>query len=334
MSVNVLESVAEQVLSRYRPGTWTRTFLGNAGGFSGARLWRVDSEIGSFSLKAWPAEKPAASLEQVHRWMEIARGAGRPFVPKLVRTIENATYQMQFGRIWDLTEWMAGSADFWPKPSADRIREACVAVAQLHDAWSVNEVEIGTCPAIRRRLDALDEWTALINTGWRPRFESGVFDPIAAVARRAWDILPAPILESPPRLERFAQVRLQLQPCLCDIWHDHVLFAGDRVAGIIDYGSMRIDSPATDLARLLGSLAGDDEALFAAGLEAYRSIRRDSTPDVNLIRLLDRSGTIVAITQWLRWLYRESRQYDDRQAVARRLGQLVNRLTPRFNDSG
>jgi Ser/Thr protein kinase RdoA (MazF antagonist) len=45
-----------------------------------------------------------------------------------------------------------------------------------------------------------------------------------------------------------------LQPALRDILDEHVLFVGDQVTGIIDFGAMRIESVAGDIARLLGSL--------------------------------------------------------------------------------
>jgi homoserine kinase type II len=328
MSADDLESDAGKVLSRYRLGSFTKSFLGNAGGFSGARLWRVDSEIGSFCLKAWPPEKSAPNLRHVHQWMEIARSAGRRFVPALMRTIDDAAWQLHGGRFWDLSEWMPGTADFWANPSTDRIRAACIALASLHDVWSRRESQTGVCPAVQRRLNAWNEWKTLLDAGWRPNFAANHLDPLASLANRAWDVLSAHISNLPDLLEQFRDRRLRLHPCLCDIWHDHVLFEGNRVSGMIDFGSMRVDSPATDLARMLGSLAGDNEQLFGAGLEAYRSIRGDSTPDAEFIRVLDRTGTIIALTQWLRWLYHDFRRFDDQQAVERRLGQLVNRLAP------
>ena len=62
-----------------------------------------------------------------------------------------------------------------------------------------------------------------------------------------------------------------MQPCLCDPWHDHVLFTGDQVSGVIDYGSVKEDHIAVDLARLLGSLVEDDENAWSIGLKAYQS---------------------------------------------------------------
>ena len=55
-----------------------------------------------------------------------------------------------------------------------------------------------------------------------------------------------------------ARITAPLQVCHGDLWHDHVLFSGEEVTGLIDFDAMKIDSRALDLARLLGSLVKDD----------------------------------------------------------------------------
>ena len=118
---------------------------------------------------------------------------------------------------------------------------------------------------------------------------------------------------------------MPVQFCVCDIWHDHVLFTGDAVTGLIDYGSVKPDNVAVDLARLLGSLVGDDAAAFARGLAAYKQVRPLSTDERALVPILDRTGVVLGIANWLRWLYVDGRVYEDRAAVARRLAALVER---------
>jgi homoserine kinase type II len=119
---------------------------------------------------------------------------------------------------------------------------------------------------------------------------------------------------------------LPLQPCLCDVWHDHVLFEGERVTGLVDYGSVKTDHVAVDLARLLGSLVGDDRQQQAAGLEAYARLRPLSPEECRLVAALDETGTVLGAANWLRWLYHDVRRFEDREAVARRLAALVQRI--------
>jgi hypothetical protein len=75
---------------------------------------------------------------------------------------------------------------------------------------------------------------------------------------------------------------------------------------------------------LLGSLVPDDPARTDAAIRAYVAIR--PMPDPELVVVLDRTGTVVAVANWLRWLYHEGRVYADRNAVAERVAGLVRRL--------
>ncbi len=115
---------------------------------------------------------------------------------------------------------------------------------------------------------------------------------------------------------------MPLQPCLCDVWHDHVLFEGAAVSGIVDYGSVKMDHVAVDLARLLGSLSDGGREL----LDAYDRVRPLSSEERELIAVLEETGTIIGAANWLRWLYRDGTRYDDLDGVAQRLGSLVTRL--------
>jgi Ser/Thr protein kinase RdoA (MazF antagonist) len=124
----------------------------------------------------------------------------------------------------------------------------------------------------------------------------------------------------------FAGMMVPTHICLCDVWHDHVLFRGQEVSGVVDYGSLKRDHAAVDLARLLGSLVGDDKEGRAVGLQSYREVRPLEGWEERLIEILDRTGTVLSAANWLRWLYHDNRQYEDRQAVARRLAGIVERL--------
>ena len=97
-----------------------------------------------------------------------------------------------------------------------------------------------------------------------------------------------------------------------------MLFTGDRVTGIVDYGAMKIDNSAVDLARLLGDLVGDDEARFNLGLNAYHAANPPVAVSSQLVKQLDRTGVVCAIIHWVR----QSRSTD---ATLRRLRKLLDR---------
>ena len=327
MFVETLERAADSVLSRYPLPASERASLGNAGGFSGARLWKITSAAGTYCLKAWPADRfPAERLVRMHSWMISARSSDLRFVPNVIHAADGSTVAAREQYHWDLTDWMPGRAAFRDNPTPSRIAAACSALATLHAAWGRTESRIGPCSAVQRRLAALEEWLDLVRSGWRPAFATPSFDPVTPAAERAWRILPALVSQLPTILEPHKVRPVLLHPCLCDIWHDHVLFEGDVVSGVIDYGSMRIDSPATDLARLLGSMAGDDQVLFRAGMNSYLAILPNAVSDPDLVRILDWSGTVLGAANWLIWLYRDHREFEDRTAAARRLRTLVERM--------
>jgi Ser/Thr protein kinase RdoA (MazF antagonist) len=127
-------------------------------------------------------------------------------------------------------------------------------------------------------------------------------------------------------LEATRTVEVPLQPCIRDVWHDHILFTGDRVTGLVDFDAMGSGSVAGDVARLLGSLAGDNASLWSIGLEAYGSLRPLSDVEQTLLTALDRSGVILAALNWVEWLYRERREFPNAAAVANRLDELLPRL--------
>jgi Ser/Thr protein kinase RdoA (MazF antagonist) len=313
-----------EVLGRYPLPSASVRLLGSHGGFSGARLWRVEAGSRSFCLRAWPPGDPSAErLCWLHSLMTTARGAGLPFVPQVMPVGED-TFTRHAGRLWELTTWLPGRADFREHPGPARLRAACVALGRLHLAWAPLAAIRGPCPALQRRLSRADEWLALVSSGWRPRPEGA--DPVAPWARPAWDLLSVWAPRVPSFLAPWADRPFALHPCLCDVWHDHILLEGDVVSGIVDYGSVKLDHAAVDLARLLGSLIGDDESGWDAGLAGYASVRPMSLEERALARALDRTGVILGAANWLMWLYREGRSFENRFIVVDRLAGLVQRM--------
>jgi Ser/Thr protein kinase RdoA (MazF antagonist) len=317
-------SLAAQVLAYYpAPVRGTVTALGNHGGFSGARLFRVEAPAGAFCLRAWPPDISSPRLHTIHSLIRRATDAGVDFVPRVVPTAAGQPFVAAADRLWELTDWMPGAATFHRDPTPERLRTACTALARLHRAWSEPNPRRAVCPAVERRLAAARDWLALTSAGWRPAPDPS--DPVAPCVGHTWDLLRRRIPEVPALLDPWLRRPVALQPCLCDVWHDHVLFTGDRVSGLVDFGSVKVDHVAVDLSRLLGSLVGGDTARWCAGLQHYEEQRPLTAEERELARDLDRTGTVVAAANWLRWLYHERRAYD-RPAVGRRLAGLVERM--------
>ena len=80
-----------EVLRQYPRPLWSGAPLplGNRGGFSGARLWRLDGP--PRSACAWPADFSPQRLDFIHHCMIHARTAGLTFVPRLFPTVAATT---------------------------------------------------------------------------------------------------------------------------------------------------------------------------------------------------------------------------------------------------
>jgi Ser/Thr protein kinase RdoA (MazF antagonist) len=279
--------------------------LGNRGGFSGARIHRLSCLRGVFCLRAGVPGESVAHVR--HALVREARAAGLDFVPALVPAQSGSTVVEHAGRCWELMQWMPGRADFHAAPSREKLRAAAEALARLHLAWGRHASPgVAECPGVRRRLDA---------ASGLPRI-----DPFADPLQRElafWLPQASAILEGVPRVG--------LQPVLRDVWHDHLLYEGDALTGLVDYASLALDSVAVDLARMLGSLIEDDEASWDFALTAYRKLRPLSDDEERLARALDRAGVIAALANWHRWISGGERDPASPH-VRERVGRLVARV--------
>ena len=295
--------------------------LGNRGGFSGAAIYRVDAEAGAYCLRAWPAHQSQPDrLAWLHRLMADARDGGLLFVPRVFATKSGDTKVRHGVRLWELQEWLPGRADFRDSCTHARLENACGALAQLHGCWQVGSPAVtAACPAVERRVHAIQNWHA-------PAALCGADASVHAIAQRARNALSVWLGRVCPWLEPWARPVFPLQPCLCDVWHDHILFEGDTVSGLVDFGAAKIDHVANDLARLLGSLVGDDTDARAIGVRAYARVRPLSPEEERLVHVLDVTAAVLGLANWLMWLYRDGKAFEDENAVARRMTELIRRV--------
>jgi homoserine kinase type II len=153
-----------------------------------------------------------------------------------------------------------------------------------------------------------------------------IWPELAPLARQFIAALPIAAQKAIAKLEPLVDIRLPLQPCLRDIWHDHILFIGDELTGIIDFGAVDVDTPATDIARLLGSLVGDDHAGWQIGLAAYSAVRPLSPEETLAVFALDTSGTLLAGCNWIRWIYIGRRKFESEVQVIGRFQRILDRV--------
>lgn len=112
--------------------------------------------------------------------------------------------------------------------------------------------------------------------------------------------------------------RVSVQLCFTDVHRDHVLYSGDEVTGLIDYGAVKLDSPAVDLARLFG----ENEATLA---EAIRDYGEDLLPK-GLCEILAATAPACNLAAWTLRLLRDGDAVTIEAAVRRRISNWVDRL--------
>ncbi len=304
--------------------------LTETGGFSGARIWRLRTPRGTLCLRRWPPRHPDQQrLEFIQAVLWHVDQEGFHAIPLPLETQHRHGYVLFAGHLWELTRWLPGAADYRQHPSPEKLSHALAALARFHrTAASFPLPEAGpvTSPGIAERLARLHELLAGRIESLRLATRDGVWPELAARGQRLIELfaLAAPgVLDA---LNAAAQRRVGLQPCLRDIWHAHVLFEGDKVSGIVDFGSMRPENVAADVARLLGSLAGDVAADWQRGLAAYEQIRPLSADELRLVGAFDRSTVLMGGLQWLEWLYLEEHVFSDPAGVLARVDEFVARL--------
>ena len=304
-----------------------------AGGWSGSLLWRVTTAAGRvLCLRRWPTAHPSPDrLRLIHAVLTHVASGGIDFVPVPIAADRGGTIVEHAGQHWELTPWLPGLADYHAHPSPARLAAAMNALARFHEAasgdWNrPSGIGPQAAPSIRDRIelaeqllaDDLDRIAAAVAGGLSPPFD------LRAARIVAFARVRLPSLRDP--LAAAANVSLPLSPAIRDVHHDHVLFTGDRVTGLIDFGALRIDTPLADVARLVGSLAGDDEPSRQHALAAYADLRPLSNENRRLIDLLDASNVVLGGLNWLRWLYVERRDMGPLAPILRRLDEILKRL--------
>ena len=304
--------------------------LASAGGFSGAALWRVAAPAGLFCLRRWPPEHPSPDrLTYIHAVLRHVGGCGLAIVPVPRLTSQGRTFVQRNGRLWELAPWLPGQADYRQDPRPERLAAALQALARFHVAAACFpglDAAPRPSPGLVERREFLDrllrqEFAAIrLAVGRQPA------SPLVERARRLIDLFPK--LATPIQSEMEAAVRspLPLVPCLRDIWHDHVLFTGERVTGLVDFGALRPESVAGDVARLVGSLAGDDAAGWIGGIQAYQQVRPLGPAELRSLPAFDHSTVLLSGMNWLRWLFVEGRRFEKVAWVMARLDETLGRV--------
>lgn len=311
------------VLARYpqplRELSWVR--LDESGGLSGATIWRGDhGSVPLFAAKRYPAACEPSHIVRGHRWIREAGRAGLAFIPKIVPNSDGTTYVEHRDRVWEIQDWMPGEADFCSGPSRIKFDNACAAILRLLEVWRGLGNRFETGRAVLSRLELLEKWRSNPPPSSRP------------ISHRASAAIARYIDRAESRLSPWADRPLPSQPCVRDLRADHFLFSGDKLTGLIDFGAVDWDTPATDAARMLGELAGDDPTLYGLGIERFSCGLGLGIDGPELIRALDLAGTIGSVIHWMYRLQKPHLIPVSLRAAEARVVRLLRRLESEFFD--
>jgi Ser/Thr protein kinase RdoA (MazF antagonist) len=325
----MLQDSVPLVLSRYplrvQPISPVRR-LGNAGGSSGATLWRYRAADGDMVLRAWPGHGPTpARLEMIHGWLGELAELGLVPIPVPWPDRDGRTVQYLDGLYWEVAPWLPGAPALERPATAARVQSAFTALASVHRRLS-SHGQRGASPGLRLRIRELEQLAAGGLDLMAAALERSQVDAQAVLGQRWVCLARAAIPRLLPSLRDAAGLEVTLQPCLRDARPEHFLFEADRLSGLIDFGAMGIESVAADLARLTGEWFPDDHALRALALDAYQQVRPLDASEAALIVALEATGDLLIAGHWLSWHYLDHRPFDDPGAVERGVARGLHRL--------
>lgn len=329
-----------------------RTLDRDSEGFSGAVVLRVvvqetaQAPETEYCLRGWPPDSlPRERLLGLHRLLEHVCKSGVTQVPVPLRSKFGTTIYAEASQFWQIEPWLPGVADFSSDPNDARLRNTMTALAQWHDAASRFEPRdseatwfksfaAANSPTVADRLNRVERFQKQDVAKLRQLLQQTTslppwgaeFDELVDLSRRILDLFALSSERIAEDLSLYRNLRFRLHPCLRDVWHDHVLFEGDTVTGLIDPSAARSETPATDLARLLGSLLGDDNERWEVAISAYRSVRPLSDREATLARVIDQSTVLLSGLTWLERLFVHRQIYSNPPRVLDRLRQIASRL--------
>ncbi len=336
-------ALTRHLVPRWFPSGGAVAALGTVG-FSGSPVWLVrPADAPPHVLKGFAEGTTRQRAEWVHAVAHGIHQEGVHEIPVIRDHTRGDTIVVTCdGRLWEMVRYVEGDAVDVPSPS--QIAAAMRSLARIHTAAAtLSEGPPGLAPS-RAMTERVARARELCDTPWQTRLRtptewspwSAAIGPRLAVACEAFESGRG--AESMAALAALSTRPLPCQVVLRDVWSEHVLFAhndADSVSGIIDLHAAGIDTPATDIGRLLGSWIPSDghveAAWWATALVAYGTVRPLSEAERRLVPLMAASSIVFGLDNWFRWTLAENRVFKDKSRVVSRVDRLVKSLPAALN---
>lgn len=278
------------------------------GGYSAAVVWRCAGADGDQGcLRRWPPAHPTPQrLKILHDHLQRLTARGIVYTPAIHCNHRGETFVCDGGHLWELTGWLPGSADYLQHPSVARLRSALTGLARVHHVWEESARE-GVSPTLRDRLERLRAWQARLAD--EPLVASGFQCPVEQhLCHQTYSLLQQWLPRLIAETQAIVEHPVRLHFVQRDLWSAHVLFQGEELSGMIDFGAARFDEPWTDVVRLLGTCEPASVEPRRAGVQFYREARLRLGDVLHTswtwvrFQLLDRIATLLSAAQWMEWL--------------------------------
>ena len=275
--------------------------------------------------RAWPQDGPGRpDLERIHRW--LAESVNLGFIPVPISAMDGRTLHDHAGLLWEVSPWHSGRADRDRPPPRPRLRAGLTALAAFHQVLAHHRLR-GPSPGLQARFYEMNWLTQGGFEALQCAVDRATTELGRAPARQWLDLArrAAPRVLAP--LRRASSRVVSLQPCLRDARPEHLLFHGEQVTGLVDFGAMAIESVAADLSRLLAEWVGVDRPARADALDAYSAVRPLDDAESDLLRVFEDSADLLGGGHWVRWQFVEGRVFSDPGAVVKGLERGVDRAS-------
>ncbi|MDE0863276.1 MAG: phosphotransferase [Rubripirellula sp.] len=319
-------------------------------GFSGGIVVHCRSASGDeYALKRWPSSIPIDRIETIHRVIIHAFENGCDIIARPldinpgvrdIASVSTGTVHSSASGNWELSQWRPGIAAT-VNAGLDTVYRGAQAIAHFHACTASLESRLQPAPIIRERLQILESRHQLMPVPLRLISQWELDPDLTAALRDAANLIQWKWDEAQDQIHRsltqYGNCSVPNQYVLRDVHAQHVLFSADQVTGLIDFDAVRIDTPASDLARWAGSfLAGNQPTseVWEAAVAGYRSrgaltSNSDSDFEVRLAMDLCFAGTWISLANWLVWLLIEQRSFRAPASVlAERIRNLIRIASP------
>jgi hypothetical protein len=234
---------------------------------------------------------------------------------------------------------MAGDKPLVAQDPLGTARELAIGIGRFHRACrNVVGIQSGQALAVISRLERL-AWLQQRLPGLRSRAVSRF-----AAANSIANLLPRELREQVgpaltlleaawsscsgsfrTELQRLSRHDWQQHYVLRDIHCQNALFLSGQLRAFIDFDALRVDTPATDLARLLGGIQFElqmgqwqslEVDLVTLAVAAYRSFCPFSEAEETLMRRLMEISPLIALANWAVWIVDEPERFAGREEIA------------------